>query len=296
MPMAEARSTPSDASSNGSEEVADFDESNDIFNEGSDEGSEFSESNAEIDYESADGSEGTELGSEGLQERAESSETNVQSKRPRLDTPGAFASSSCSHNSKFCRHPFAVPEQNFGDVKDRGTACATAHLLHALPESLGRWAGAGTKHEAELLGKSVAFQTVIHPALPKGLYNATARLLGTSVNSVRRGLEIRGNKSNTAMNAELRNGAYGKRRRRGDKYDRTIVYNFFHHEGSLPDFSSMVEPDKNVRMKWKKKKWSLGGETVKLNCDMRVRKGTKGELAEDYLNSETHARSVLRCL
>jgi len=87
--------------------------------------------------------------------------------------------------------------------------------------------------------------------------------------------------------------AFAKRRVRGDKYDRNIVYNYFHHEGVLPDFCSLVEPDKNVRVQWKRKAWLFDGHERKLQCDMKIRKGTKGELAEDFLNSETHARYIV---
>ena len=92
------------------------------------------------------------------------------------------------------------------------------------------------------------------------------------------------------MNEELRKHAFAKRRVRGDK---NIVYHYFHHEGVLPDFCSLVEPDKNVRVKWKRKAWLFDGHERKLQCDMKIRKGTKGELAEDFLNSETHARYIV---
>jgi hypothetical protein len=74
-----------------------------------------------------------------------------------------------------------------------------------------------------------------------------------------------------------------------DRYDRRLVYNCFHHEGGLPDFCTLVEPNKNVRTKWKQKSWKLDGEEMRLTCEMQVRKGTLKELAQDYLDSETHA-------
>ena len=145
------------------------------------------------------------------------------------------------------------------------------------------------------MGKAVAYQTVIHPDLPDGLRNATARVLGTTAAAVKFGIDARGKKTNCAMNDELKEHAFSKRRTRGDKYDRKIVRNYFHHEGTLPDFCSLVEPDKNVRKKWKRKSWSFDGKVTILQCDMRIRKGTKGELAEEYLNSETHATYTCIC-
>lgn len=192
--------------------------------------------------------------------------------------------------SSCCRHAFAKSAEEFADEKDKATACATGHVLHALSTSFKRWEGAGTKVADEIMGKAVAYQTVIHPSLPDGLRSGTARVLGTTAAAVKFGVDARGSKSNSEMNRELREHAFAKRRIRGDKYDRKIVYNYFHHEGLLPDFSSLVEPDKNVRIKWKKKAWMFDGQEMKLQCDMKIRKGTKGELAEEFLNSETHAR------
>jgi len=50
-----------------------------------------------------------------------------------------------------------------------------------------------------------------------------------------------------------------------------------------------VEPNKNVRTKWRVKSWDLDGEKMRLKCEMKVRKGTLKELAQDYLDSDTHA-------
>jgi len=63
------------------------------------------------------------------------------------------------------------------------------------------------------------------------------RVLGTTAAVVKFGVDARGSKSNSEMNQELREHALAKRRVRGDKYDRKIVY-YFHHDGLLPDFSS----------------------------------------------------------
>jgi hypothetical protein len=212
------------------------------------------------------------------------------SKRQRLDDniPGAFG---CPrHMSSFFCHPFAKSAEEFSDEKDKTTACASGNVLHTLSNSFKRWEGVGTKVKDEIMGKAVAYQTVIHPSLPNGLRSATARVLGITAAAVKFGVDARGNKSNGDMNEELRKHAFAKRRVRGDK---NIVYHYFHHEGVLPDFCSLVEPDKNVRVKWKRKAWLFDGHERKLQCDMKIRKGTKGELAEDFLNSETHARYIV---
>jgi len=94
-------------------------------------------------------------------------------KRERQDDniPGAFA---CPrHMSSCCRHPFAKSAEEFADEKDKATACATGHVLHALSTSFKRWEGAGTKAADEIMGKAVAYQTVIHPSLPNGLRSGT---------------------------------------------------------------------------------------------------------------------------
>ena len=103
--------------------------------------------------------------------------------------------------------------------------------LHALSTSFKRWEGAGTQAADEIMGKAVAYQTVIHPSLPNGLRSGTARVLGTTAAAVKFRVDARGSKSNSEMNQELREHAFAKRRVRGDKYDRKIVYNYFHHEG-----------------------------------------------------------------
>lgn len=145
----------------------------------------------------------------------------------------------------------------------------------------------------KLWGRQLHIKQLFTQVCPNGLRSATARVLGTTAAAVKFGDDARGNKSNGDMNEELRKHAFAKRRVRGDKYDRNIVYNYFHHEGVLPDFCSLVEPDKNVRVKWKRKAWLFDGHERKLQCDMKIRKGTKGELAEDFLNLETHARYIV---
>jgi hypothetical protein len=214
----------------------------------------------------------------------------LRQKRP-LDEPGSFAlTRSCpSHNSERCFHRFVLPPDSFQNREDKATACATAHIVHSVSNSFGRWEGAGTKPAAHILGKAVALQTVIDPELPEGLNQATARALGTKATMVAYGRDVRARKSDTVMNEELVNGVYGARKTRADRYDRRHVYNYFHHEGSLPDFCTLVEPNKNVRTKWKHKSWDLDGENMILTCEMKLRKGTLKELAQDYLDSETHA-------
>ena len=226
-----------------------------------------------------------------MAEIAQPQKQSLRQKRP-LDEPGSFAlSRSCpTHNNERCLHRFVVSADSFENREDKSTACATAHILHALSNSFGRWEGAGTKPTAHILGKTVALQTVIDPELPDGLNQATARALGTKVTMVAYGRDVRARKSDAEMNDELVDGVYGARRSRADRYNRRLVYNYFHHEGDLPDFCTLVEPNKNVRTKWKKNSWKLDDEDMILTCEMKVRKGTLKELAQDYLDSETHAR------
>ena len=221
---------------------------------------------------------------------AADSEPDAKKQCTESDMPGAFVCG--KHNSASCRHKYAVPAESFQSEKEQAEACASAQLLHAVGHSFERWKGAGTKNAAEANGKAVAFQTVIHPNLPDGLRSGTARILGTTAAAVRFGEEVRSNKSGSDMNTELREGNYAERKIRGDRYDRMVIRNYFHHEGDSPDFCSLVEPDKNNRTKWAGKKWDLCGQEMTLKCEMRVRKGTMSELAEDYLNSETHSRWV----
>ena len=102
-------------------------------------------------------------------------------------------------------------------------------------------------------------------------------------------LEKKSNKSNESLNVDLVKGHDVERQRRRDWYDRGVVYNYFHHEGSSPDFCSLVEPDKSKTKSWNAKSFTLGGAERLLNCQPRVRRGSKADLALDYRNSETCA-------
>ena len=206
------------------------------------------------------------------------------------ESPGAFASKKRGHQCTInCQHQFVRSREDFN--KDKDTACATAHVLNALPEAMKRFEGAGTKEGVFMDAKAVSLQSVINPSIESSrLQHATARALGVKPTTIQYGIKVRGEKSFAEMNQELRDGVYRERKERGDKYPRMLVYNFFHHEENLPDFSSLVEPNKNSRVKWKGKRWNLDGKEMKLTCEMKLRKGTIAELAEEYLNSETHRR------
>ncbi len=207
------------------------------------------------------------------------------------ESPGSFASKKRGHEcSSNCQHRFVRSKEEFNGV-DKTTACATAHVLNALPEALKRFEGAGTKEAALTDAKAVTLQAVINPSIESsGLKFATARALGVKPTMIQYGINVRGDKSVAEMNQELQDGVYRERKERGDKYPRMLVYNYFHHDENLPDFSSLVEPNKNSQVKWKGKRWRLDGKEMKLTCEMKLRKGTVAELAEEYLNSETHRR------
>jgi hypothetical protein len=118
---------------------------------------------------------------------------HLRQKRPLDDVPGSFASNRLylTHNNERCLHRFVVPADSFENREDKSTACATAHIVHAVSNSFGRWEGAGTKPGAHISGKVVALQTVIDPELPDGLNQATARALGTKVTMVSYGRDVR---------------------------------------------------------------------------------------------------------
>lgn len=215
-------------------------------------------------------------------------------KRPRGESiPGSFARSSmCSkHGSASCFHRLVKTSSEFESAKDKADACAMAQIANSLPGAVHRFGGAGTKTPAVQEAKTVTWQALINPDLPEGLEGATARVLGTKSTAVTFGRNVRAKKSNEEMDKELNEGEYRKRKTRGDKYLRDVVYNYFHHEGDNPDFCALIEPNKNVQTKWKGKKWVLPQVGVRiLTCTMKIRKGTLGELAADYFDSETHRK------
>jgi hypothetical protein len=215
-------------------------------------------------------------------------------KRPRDDAiPGSFARSSmCSkHDSASCFHHLVRSSAEFESATDKADACAMGQIANSLPRAVQRFGGAGTKAPAIQEAKTVTWQAIINPDLPEGLEGATARVLGTKAASVAFGRNVRAKKTNDVMDKELNEGKYRNRRTRGDKYSREVVYNYFHQDGDGPDFCPLIEPNKNVQTKWKGKKWSLPQVGLrKLTCTMKIRKGTLGELAADYLDSETHRK------
>jgi hypothetical protein len=71
-----------------------------------------------------------------------------------------------------------------------------------------------------------------------GLKQALMRLFGlATANSIELGIRRRSDKSNAIMNQDLLAGEDVRRAVRGDKYLRSVVYNYFHNdgEGGLPD-------------------------------------------------------------
>jgi hypothetical protein len=214
------------------------------------------------------------------------------------DTEQPFAFAKRANNGQHvhnlqCRHPLV--QQN--DTLDSLEACALAQLVHALPENVDRFEGHQGSLKPLMQAKTTLWQTLtpanVASGIVQGLKQAFMRLFGLStVNSIILGIRTRSDKSNAAMNEGLLAGDDVHRAVRGDKYNRTVIYNYFHNdgEGELPDYCEKVEPNKNQRKKWKGKRWSLDGEELILKCQPKLRRGTLGQLAQDYLHSETHQK------
>jgi hypothetical protein len=209
------------------------------------------------------------------------------------EKPFAFAkranNGSHVHNLQ-CAHPL---------VRESGTvdSCALAQLIHAFPENVDRFEGNQGSSKQLTQAKTTLWQTLtpanIATGIVSGLKSAFMRLFGLdTISSINLGIRTRSDKNNETMNLDLLAGRDVERAVRGDKYDRMVVYNYFHNdgEGGLPDYCEKVEPNKNKRKKWNGKRWTLEGEELTLKCQPKLRRETKGQLAQDYLHSETHQK------
>jgi len=214
----------------------------------------------------------------------------------KMHVPGSFAQTSrgVHRHGNGCTHPLI--RDNL-DGSQRNEACAASHLLHSVADSFNaRFDSKGTQETPLHQAKVTLLQTLLHPDIAtgetNGLVSATARLLGTTDSVIKGGCDHRGKRSYEDMNKSLLQGGDVKRARRNDAFNFLIVYDYFMHTEvageRLPDTCPLVEPDKSQQRQWKSYKWDLMGHPMELSCKPHLRKGTKNELAQDFMNSETY--------
>ena len=159
------------------------------------------------------------------------------------------------HNAN-CQHPQVVKD---GSLE----SCAAAQVLNSLADSLPRFSGKGTLTRPLQQAKITVGQCLVPREMATGevigLIGPMSRVLRVEKSFVNFALEKKSDKSNESLNVDLVKGHDVERQRRRDWYDRGVVYNYFHHEGSSPDFCSLVEPDKSKTKSWNAKSFTLGG-------------------------------------
>lgn len=217
-----------------------------------------------------------------------------------MDQPGAFGSKASGSaiagghkHTERCRHPVIKDDLKGAQGND---ACAASHILYSIHGFGDRFGTRGTLSDPIKQGKVTVLQSLLHEDVASGetggLVASTARLLGTTEAVVAAASASRGKRSYEQMNGDLCVGGDISRQRRSDAFNFGIVYDYIHHTNisgeRLPDFCSLVEPDKSKTAGWKRPKpWSLHGTEMLLTCSPHVRRGTRTEIARQFLESET---------
>ena len=166
------------------------------------------------------------------------------------EKPFAFAAKKRANNGQHvhneqCCHPLVAQNETL-------ESCALAQLVHALPENVDRFEGHQGSSKPLMQAKATLWQTLtpmnVATGIVLGLKQALMRLFGlATANSIELGIRRRSDKSNAIMNQDLLAGEDVRRAVRGDKYLRSVVYNYFHNdgEGGQPDYCEKLEPNKN---------------------------------------------------
>jgi hypothetical protein len=166
---------------------------------------------------------------------------------------------------------------------------AIAHIIESLRQRFEALKSKGSLKEELKRFKKQLLEALINENLAnevcKGLKAATGRVLGVTSESINRGICNRANIGQQKMNEDIIDDKHITRATRLDKYPRDPIYNFFHGEGNLLDYSAFVHIDKNVG-RWVQKKW----KDKVLTCQSRSRTATKHALANEYKLSETHLK------
>jgi len=207
-----------------------------------------------------------------------------------LSLPGAFVSRHLC--AETCAHPLIRSDLTGATKND---ACAAAHLLHAVHDAFPRFASGGTLLPPLQQAKITVLQSVYHGDVAngtvKGLNTAYSRLLNTTAAVI--SAASRAKRSNDEMNSALLEGADIKRARRKDRFNFLVVYDYIHQTElsgyTLPDYCLLVEPDKSKRSQWQAGRhlFDLHGDELNLTCSPHLRRGTRHEIAQQFLDSET---------
>lgn len=181
---------------------------------------------------------------------------------------------------------------------DSITAKAISHILNRLKQSIKeRFSSNGSLSAEKKLAKTILFECILQPCISDGcnvIQKETMRLLGISNSTIDFGLSHIDGKDMNAMDIDLQSGHTVQRKERNDKYDLTIIFDYFHLPGTgpynnkNPDFCSLIEPDKAQKGKLKNLVYEWKGGVKQLTCQRLQRTAYGYELAADYLDSLTH--------
>ena len=224
-----------------------------------------------------------------------SSSTSSASSAASSSTPGAFAkfakTCSCKTEVPSALHRVFGPCASAKEKHER--AAASAMLYSIENHGRDRFPHEGPCDPETRRDLDAVCRTLIHPGLgDTRLASATARLLSGSndqdgkgrygQSTVQDGIRLVGNKCPHEIAFEL--DTYGgdrTRRQRADAYDLEVLVDYFHSE-----HCPLVEPDKSTPKRWKNKRVKLAGTPRVMNCQPRLRKGTKHMLVDEYFMSD----------
>ena len=192
-----------------------------------------------------------------------------------------------------CLHPQVTPGYGWATRgKASNRCCAAARILNQANSRMSHLASLskGKKKKALQQEQDTACRFLLDPALPVGLGAATQEVLGISKAVFERGMSLTG--SNTDLDEQPIGEGWAKQR--FDKYPLLIVYHWIHNKGglALQDYCEDVELNKALTSQWGGRTFQLGSDTLDLTCKPHLRRATKTEIAEQYLDSETHRRII----